>query len=275
MKLTRRQAILVPFASALQAKSKPPRGYSELLLPQQGVEHHRVFCTVQNGPPVVILHEINGLSPADLDFGLRVAAEGFTVYLPLIFGGPNQNRFIINSLAGCLGGQISCYGKHGNSHAITWLLLLCQEVSARHQGHPIGVIGMCLTGAFPIALLREPSVHAAILSQPALPLSSSKAAQDTFGISDKDLAYARDHRKDVTLLGLRFEGDCICTGERFTALKNFFGEQFQPMVIPSNRHSLAMHSQHAVLTVSYDPTVPELKKAYESVISELRTKLTV
>ena len=275
MKLTRREALLMPFAAALQAKSHIPREYSEIGLPVQGPEHHRVFYTKTDGPPVVILHEITGLSPADLDFGLRVAAEHFTVYVPLIFGGPAQNRFVINGLESCVGGQIACFAKNGNSHAISWLRPMCREISARHQGHPVGVIGMCETGGFPIALLREPSVHAAILSQPALPFGSSKAAQDALGISQDDLAYVRDQRKDVTVIGLRFDGDCICTAERFRWLKAFYGEQFQPITIPSHGQSMTAHSQHAVLTFSYDPTVPELKQAFETVIAELRKKLTV
>lgn len=62
MKLTRREALLMPFAAALQAKSHIPREYSEIGLPVQGPEHHRVFYTKTDGPPVVILHEITGLS---------------------------------------------------------------------------------------------------------------------------------------------------------------------------------------------------------------------
>ena len=47
---------------------------------------------------------------------------------------------------------------------------VCRRVSEHARG-PVGVIGMCLTGAFPLALLGE-GVQAAVLCQPTLPFNA-------------------------------------------------------------------------------------------------------
>src|SRR5579872_605189 len=38
------------------------------------------------GPAVLLLHELNGLSPMCIDFAREIAANGFAVYMPLLFG---------------------------------------------------------------------------------------------------------------------------------------------------------------------------------------------
>ncbi len=66
-------------------------GFEELDPPfTHGAIRHRVFWT-GDGSPVLVLHELPGLSPAALRFGRRLAARGFRVYLPLLFGEPGQD----------------------------------------------------------------------------------------------------------------------------------------------------------------------------------------
>jgi hypothetical protein len=43
-----------------------------------------------NGPAVVLLHELPGMIPQCVDLARSIAREGFTVFLPLLFGQPNQ-----------------------------------------------------------------------------------------------------------------------------------------------------------------------------------------
>jgi dienelactone hydrolase len=274
MKLTRREALLLPISAGLAfAKNAAPEGYTPMSLPQGGTEHHQTFVTAKMGPPVIVLHELPGLTPSDLDLGIRISKEGFTCYLPLIFGAPDTYSLYGNTLRACFGGQVSCSAAKGESHCITWLRLMRDEISKLHGSGPVGVIGMCLTGTFPLALLSENGpVKAAVLSQPALPqgLFASKSA---LGVSDDDVANAR--RSGVHMLGLRFETDTICPPEKFVTLSHAFPGQFEPYVIPPQpgEPARSAHMRHAVLTESYDPTMSGIRLAYDKVIALLHDKL--
>ena len=43
-----------------------------------------------SGPPVVVFHELPGLSPATFRLAHRISEAGFTVYVPLLFGRPGE-----------------------------------------------------------------------------------------------------------------------------------------------------------------------------------------
>jgi dienelactone hydrolase len=126
---------------------------------------------------------------------------------------------------------------------VKWLRALCQKVRERFPaGKGVGVIGMCLTGAFPIALLREHDVVAPILCQPTVPfnlwtalrLATNKRA---LGVDPDDLRYAKEQR-DVRLLGIRYTGDWRCPVERFDRLVDEFHQRFYRLDIRGNhRHS--------------------------------------
>src|SRR5579864_6880056 len=45
-----------------------------------------------DGPTVVLMHEVNGLSPGCIGFGNVLAEGGFRVYMPLFFGRPEQDN---------------------------------------------------------------------------------------------------------------------------------------------------------------------------------------
>jgi dienelactone hydrolase len=271
--MTRRQAFLMPFAAALaHAKENLLTRFMELSMPAKGPQHHRVFSPKDaKGPPVVILHELPGLSPSDLRLGLRIAGEGFTPYLPLIFGKPGEYSFYANSLRVCLGRQINCSAANKQNPCIEWLRPLCDEVSARHGGGPLGVIGMCLTGALPISLISQACVKGVVLSQPAPPNIPTVA----IGVPQQDIDFARSQRRDVPMLGLRFATDTICPPERFVTLRKEFREQFTGMEIEPQpgEPQRDSHAMHAVLTESYDPALPLVRGAYDEVITFMRARI--
>jgi dienelactone hydrolase len=63
---------------------------------------HKVFQK-GGGRGVVFMHELPGLTPSCIRFAERVAAEGFRVYLPLLFGRPNQRAPLYNLVSVCVG----------------------------------------------------------------------------------------------------------------------------------------------------------------------------
>ena len=57
----------------------------------------------------------------------------------------------------------------------TWLRALCGEVENRAASGRIGVIGMCLSGSFALAMMADDAVLGAVASQPSLPLFAGGA----------------------------------------------------------------------------------------------------
>jgi dienelactone hydrolase len=203
----------------------------------KGRKHQIYVAGKNNGPPVLLLHELPGLVKADLATARRLA-EGYTVVAPLLFGEPNgDSTFIGNTLniaKLCEADDFTCF--HGNRtspHAI-WLRELCRSVRAQWTaGKGIGVIGMCLTGAFPLALMSEPSVAAAVLCQPTIPFFGG---DEQLGVDPADLQKARD-RADVPVLGLRYVGDGKCPKRRFERLVNEFHGRFHRLDLAGDKHS--------------------------------------
>jgi len=201
---------------------------------------HQIYVAERHGPPVLLLHELPGLVDADLDTARRIAGRGYTVVAPLLFGEPGGT----NNTLGDLGKVVTLCGKHGfacrqgkltSPHAI-WLRELCGSVRQQWAaGKGIGVIGMCLTGAFPLALMSEPSVVAAILCQPTIPFGLLTDKRD-LGLSPTDLDRARN-RTTVPVLGLRYTGDGKCPKQRFERLVSEFRGRFYRLDLRGKHHS--------------------------------------
>ena len=51
-----------------------------------------------------------------------------------------------------------------------WLRSLARTVHATDGGPGVGVVGMCVTGGFALAMMVEPAVVAPVVAQPATPL---------------------------------------------------------------------------------------------------------
>jgi dienelactone hydrolase len=111
---------------------------------------------------------------------------------------------------------------------------------------------MCFTGGFALAMAVEPSVTAAVLSQPALPAPMGRRRRAALGLDAPDLTRVKDRTKDdLRVLGLRFTADRGCPAERFQTLRRELGESFQSIEIDSslgNQHGIPQHA-HSVLTV--------------------------
>ena len=251
--------------------SKAPPGWSEDRFPAQS--GRKYFRRNGGGPPVVVLHEILGLNAGCFALGDRLYEKGFDVYLPLLFGKVGGHNIIGGYFRSCGTREFSCGAKDKASTILPSIRYFCEEAS-RLAGHkPIGVIGMCLTGAFPIWLLRSPVVAAPVLCQPTMPFSllGGTGEPTALGLSRDDLRPALD-RPDVPLLGLRFTRDGRCPPQRFDALRKLFGDRFQTREIPSGVDPVPANA-HSVLVGSYQPSGPTLA-AFELTVDFLRKRLT-
>src|SRR3954471_2408783 len=50
------------------------------------------FGSVERVPAVLLLHEIGGATPETLELGERLRAEGYTVYVPVLFGKVGERK---------------------------------------------------------------------------------------------------------------------------------------------------------------------------------------
>ena len=151
---------------------------------------HRVFRKGE-GPGVVIIHELPGMTTACISLAEAVANTGFCVHLPLLFGTPGDDRPIAFTAKLCISREFRVFSKKGGSPIVEWLRALCRKIKADCEGPGVGAIGLCLTGNFAIALMAD-SVLAPVASEPALPLFSlTKSAKAAIAVTDDEFARAQ------------------------------------------------------------------------------------
>ncbi|MGK7871908.1 MAG: dienelactone hydrolase family protein [Xenococcaceae cyanobacterium] len=234
-----------------------------------------------NGPAVVIMHELPGMIPECIDLARRIAKEGFTVFLPLLIGKPNQPFSILRTLAYtvqiCLSREFYCFVKRQSSPITNWLRALCREVYARCDNRGVGVIGMCLTGGFVLSLMVDEVVMAPVASQPSLPFAVTPAHKSALGISSEELEKAKERAAEgVNILALRFTEDRTCPAERFVTLRREFGDAIETIEIDSFKDNPdgIPHNAHAVLTVHFvDREGHPTRKAFDRVLTFLKEKM--
>jgi dienelactone hydrolase len=217
---------------------------------ERSVNGRSVFERGQGDRVVVLLHELNGLSPGCIDFGLELVCSGFRVYMPLLFGHPGQNNVVLGSIESCVFGGFRCFaeGKNQDPKPVVWVSRFVKLICGRPDVRAVGVIGMCETGAYPIATMEKGTkVKAVVLSQPALPLG--RARQLDVGIAPATMKKARE--SGISILAFRFKEDTISSNDRFHFLSNYFGpRQFEGHQLdgPAAFRQTCTHRLHAVLT---------------------------
>jgi dienelactone hydrolase len=215
---------------------------------ESGGISHPVY-SAGKGPNVIVLHELPGMMEACLDLGL-ILAERFRVHLPLLFGEAGRQRpWWLNLGPVCIRREIYLFSAHQTSPLVDWLRALCRTLAPQAHSPGIGVIGMCLTGGFALALVAEESVLAPVVAQPGLPLV---VHQETLGLANADLAAIRDRTAKLgskCVLGLRYADDAFCKSERFDTIERLIGDAFERQEFPG--------SDHATLTVHRHPRALE------------------
>ncbi len=208
------------------------------------------------GPGVVVMSEIPGITPAVADFARRLVEAGYTVAMPSLFGTPGRERsngYLLSSMArACISAEFTCLATGRSSPVTAWLRKLAADLHAECGGPGVGAIGMCLTGGFALAMMVEPAVVAPVLSQPSLPLPFGGRRQADLGIDDEDLAVVKARVADepCPVLGLRFSEDPLVRPARFDRLEAELGSGFLRVDIDSsadNPHRIPRKA-HSVVT---------------------------
>ncbi len=196
-----------------------------------------------SGPGVVVIHEVPGITPAVADFGRKVAAIGCTAVLPSLFGEPGKapsGPYGMASLARvCISREFNVFRRGQASPVTTWLRALARAVHAECGGPGVGVVGMCATGGFALAMMVDEAVLAPVLSQPSLPAAITRRQKADLGISGDDLARVKRRVADgVCVMGLRYRGDPMVPDARFRRLHDELGDGFVAVEFEGKDHSV-------------------------------------
>ena len=221
------------------------------------------------GPGVLLIHELPGLTPECLVLANRLVERGeFSVYVPLLFGAAGETATKLNTVRVIFDGDYAVSGKGKSSKITNWLRGLANKIAAETPGRGIGVIGNCLSGGFPIALLTEKCVVAPVCCQASLPLYGNDAG---LGLSKAELDAALK-RTEVPIHAYRFRNDTISKHARWQAMKDTFGEaRFRGMELDAT-HPGGHHKDHAVLTASYsDCPGTQTRAVFDEVLAFLKS----
>ncbi len=272
-------------------RTPPPAGvlssFEATTFTQDGVMHR--VLRKGTGPAVIVITEMPGISPQVLGFADRIVALGCTAVLPDLFGTAGRDpldRRLSNRMAALRTMVGACISREftvlatGHSSPIThWLRGLAMQEHQRCGGPGVGVVGMCFTGGFALAMAVDPVVVAPVLSQPSLPLPITAARKCAIDCSDADLAVVARRCADTGLrvLGLRFEGDPLVPAERFAFLRQRLGDGFVAVTLSQNdgHPNGPLPRHHSVLTADLidepgEPTQAALTQVLDLLAAKLR-----
>ncbi|WP_301780186.1 dienelactone hydrolase family protein [Caballeronia sp. SEWSISQ10-4 2] len=248
-----------------------------------GRYEHAVFIK-GSGPPVIVMHELPGFAEPLVGFADRLVNAGFRVYAPHLFGPLMWEDPTLNYARLCISKEFGYLRANRSAPICDWLRALANSLSEEPPGTRIGVIGMCLTGAFVIPMVIEPGVRAGVISQPAIPISlryvqTGRGEGDwmrEMNISDEELREATERcaRDHVPILVERFLNDRRSTHARVERIAQAFGSN---ATVYEYKNPGPGPYPHAILTSEYDladgdPANPT-RVALQRVIAFLTTNL--
>jgi dienelactone hydrolase len=206
-----------------------------------------------NGPAVIVISEMPGISPYVARFARWVRHAGFTVFMPSLFGTdgvlPGTGRTMLTLARACISAEFKAFSANASSPVTQWLRALAADAHKECGGNGVGAIGMCFTGNFALSMMLEKSVIAPVMAQPSLPLNNAAA----LAMSPEELSQVKGRMDDddLTVLAYRFEGDSFCRAERFAAFQNALGDRFIGSVLPDSAANpdSPLKTPHSVVTL--------------------------
>jgi dienelactone hydrolase len=211
----------------------------------------RVFSSGE-GPGVIVMTEVPGISPEVARFARRVRDAGLSVHLPNLFGDPGRvprGLYPVGVVARvCVSREFAALRDGVTAPITDWLRAFARDTHARCGGPGVGAIGMCFTGNFGLSMMLEPSVLAPVLCQPSLPLTRPSGIHT----SPEDLVSIRERMRkdDLLALAYRFEGDRLCSRARFDHYESVLGDRIRLRTLPASAANPAAHVRrpHSVVT---------------------------
>lgn len=225
-------------AEAGQAAEWGPKGWQRHTFPHHG--HSHAFYVIDRGQPgtarpsVMLLHEFPGIKP-DLVQLANTLAENFRVVVPSIFGHDGEPKAAGSLKQICVQREVHLLARHTVSASVGWLRDFADEHVARRRNEPYGVIGMCFTGNFALALAVDPRVTAAVLAQPSIPVWPW-----ALGLSPEDRETLQN-RTGLRAQGYRYRCDWMSPAAKLEAAERLLGPD-KMKIFPLSRNSKQRHS---------------------------------
>ncbi|HKY17005.1 MAG TPA: dienelactone hydrolase family protein [Microthrixaceae bacterium] len=240
-------------------------GFERRSFTHDGVTRAVYHCG--EGPAVVVMAEMPGITPKVIEFAERVRDIGCSVWMPHLFGEPGARLgpvVLARAIApGCVSKEFAAFAKGRTEPVSLWLRALARHAHAESGGPGVGAIGMCFTGGFALGMTVDESVLAPVLSQPSLPLGITRRHRADIHLSPDDLERVKQRTRDegICVLGMRFTHDRLVPADRFATLRRELGDAFIGVEIdssPGNPHGIPRVA-HSVVTenlVADDPEHP-------------------
>lgn len=231
-------------------KNQPPPLEFRQELREVRIPHEtrlELYVKGEAGPPLILLHELPGLSQQTFALGEYFFQQGFRVVMPLLFGMAGKANMLQTSLQICLQKELReiCLGRDG---VITQQIreLAQQELNCYRRQVPeapgVAVVGMCITGSMALALLLRDGGPS--------PVAAPVMAQPFSSYSARALQAVREGKIQGPVLALRFEKDWFCTARKLGRLEAAFA------ACPAQDSGLIVHELegrgHSTLVYSYD-----------------------
>ncbi|MGB3056450.1 MAG: dienelactone hydrolase family protein [Acidimicrobiales bacterium] len=250
----------------------------------------RTVFRIGEGPAVIVMAEMPGISPKVLDFARRVASIGCTAVVPHLFGAPGRDpvpdgkataagaAYMISSLVpSCVSREFTVFATGKSSPVITWLRALAAHEHDRCGGPGVGAVGMCFTGGFALAMAADDRILAPVLSQPSMPVALTSSQKCSIDISrgELDAVKHRCANEGLEVIGLRFRSDRLVPAERFEFLRRELGDAFVAVELEdADANPDAVMTPHSVLTEHLiDEPGTATRDALELVLNLFRTRL--
>ncbi len=200
------------------------------------------------GPGVIVIHEIPGITPQVLAFAEEVVQQGHTVVMPHLFGtpgaqvGPRSMAQAARQI--CVSREFLRMATNTTTPVAVWLRALAKDLHAELGGPGVGAVGMCFTGGYALAMLADAPIAAPVLAQPSAPFAVTPGRCRDLGLSPADLDAVKEKvSAGCQVLGLRYKSD-RAVGGRFDRLRAELGDNFIAVEFPGIKHStLSQHRQ--------------------------------
>jgi len=254
---------------------------------------HPVYCLEKDAnskgakpkPPVLLLHELSGLTPQTFRYAAELSQD-FTVYIPMLFGEKGKTSFLnwkgFSAYWSWFANEWS-FPSEGSALIVNWLREVVADIERKHKFLPMRIIGNCMTGGLPLALLSKAdgtvnaNIDAVVVAQPALPMRfwwHTKEDYESLDLSNNDLGKAKLSKAKI--LALRFETDQLSPSEKWKILSDIeFRDQFIPVKICERDYQSAGQEvrPHSTLIGEYDAVQKEVRKLSENARETVRNFL--
>lgn len=187
--------------------------------PSRGSTPLELYVKGDEGPPLILLHELPGLSHQTFALGDYFFHQGFRVVMPLLFGTAGMNNTLRAGLQICLQKELRDIYFGRDSEITQQIREVAQQelISFRKQAPDapgVAVVGMCFTGSMALALLLGDGGKS--------PVAAPVMAQPSSGYLSRALQAVRDGQIQGPVLALRFSKDFICTARKLAELEEAF-----------------------------------------------------